>query len=215
MRRRCWNKRGIAHLVRDYATVSTVQIARSMGRTARQVYKKAISLGLRKSPEYFCGPYSDLLRHVGAPSRFPKGHTPWNKGLKGWTAGGRSAETRFKPGNYSKRWDREIYTIGALRINSDGGLDIRVREGLRAWDPLSRFTWQTERGAIPRGMVVRFKNGDTHDTRIENLRLATRPELMRQNTLHRYPKPIARAIQLRGALNRRINRLEEERGQNA
>jgi hypothetical protein len=29
---------------------------------------------------------------------------------------------------------------------------------------------------------------------------------MARNTLHRYPKPIAQAIQLRGALNRQINK---------
>lgn len=123
--------------------------------------------------------------------------------------------TQFKKGNISKRWDPEIYTIGALRINSYGELDIKLKNCLRAWYSMARWTWESERGPIPKGMVVRFKNGDNHDTRIQNLRIATRREVMLQNTLHNYPKPIVHAIQLRGALNRRINKLEEQRGQNA
>lgn len=119
-------------------------------------------------------------------------------------------ETQFKKGNVSKRWDPEIYIIGALRINSYNELDIKLRTGLRAWYSMARWTWETVRGPIPKGMVVRFRNGDKHDTRIENLRLGTRREVMLENTLHNYPKPIAAVIQLRGALNRRINRLEEK-----
>ncbi len=47
---------------------------------------------------------------------------------------------------------------------------------------------------------------------IENLELVARSELMRRNSYHtRYPKEIGRAIHLRGALVRRINRLERER----
>ncbi|CAB3960116.1 hypothetical protein LMG7053_06166 [Achromobacter ruhlandii] len=34
-------------------------------------------------------------------------------------------------------------------------------------------------------------------------------ENMRRNTLHRYPKEIAHAIQMRGALNRRIRNVEK------
>jgi hypothetical protein len=111
----------------------------------------------------------------------------------------------------SKRWDPEAYVIGALRINADGDLDIKVANGLRAWRSMVRFTWETERGPIPPSTVVRTINGDRHDTRIENLRLATKREVMLENTLHNYPEPLARALQLRGALTRKINDIERKR----
>ena len=215
--RRRWTASTIARLVRDYPHTPAWTIARAVNRPLSAVYGKAFTLGLKKSAEFLRRMHAACcLRDAGEHYRFTKGHVPANKGLRrpGWGPG-RMKETQFKPGNYSKRWDREAYCIGALRVNTDGGLDIKVREGLRAWDPMARWVWTTERGPIPKGMVVRCRNGDDHDTRIQNLRLATRRELMLENTLHNYPKPIAHAIQLRGALNRRINRLEEQRAQNA
>jgi len=181
-----------------YRTLTNREIAKRLRRTLPSIDNMAHKLDLRK-PQKF------LEAH-----RFQKGLRPWNKDTH-WTAGGRSAETRFKKGNYSKRWDREIYCIGALRINADGGLDIKVKEGLRAWEALPRYVWRTERGPITEGGIVRPINGDPHDTRIENLRIGTRMDLMRENTYHRYPKEIAALIQLRGALQRQINkRIDDE-----
>ena len=205
--------------MRDFPNKPTKKIALSLGRPIWQVYAMAGRLGLRKSPEYMASPEACRLRrgdNVGAPYRFKPGHVPANKGLRrpGW-APGRMKETQFKKGQISKRWDPEIFTIGALRINSYGELDIKLKHGVRAWYSMARHTWMTERGPIPKSMVVRFRNGDNHDTRPANLRLGTRREVMLENTLHNYPKPIAHAIQLRGALIRRINKLEKQRAQNA
>lgn len=212
--RRRWTKAEDRLLRARYPDVQTAKLLPLFpGRTVTTIYQHAAILGLKKSPAYLASPDACRLRrgdNVGSAHRFPKGHVPANKGLRrpGWGPG-RMKATQFKPGQLSKRWDPEVYCIGGLRINADGGLDIKVREGLRGWDSFARYVWTTERGPIPKGMVVRPLNGDPHDTRIENLRLATKADVMRENTYHRYPKPIARLIQLRGALNRKINRMEE------
>lgn len=191
------------------------------GRTLSTIYQRGYRLGLKKTAKYLASPAAHRLDGVkGMGSRFQKGQKAWNKGLH-YMPGGRIRDGWFKKGQISVRWDQDAYCVGALRLNSDGGLDIKVlphgnRPGLYAWEPLARYVWRTERGPIPKGMAVRAINGDLDDTRIENLYLATRADLMRQNTIHNYPKPIARAVQLRGALNRKINRLErEQRGENA
>lgn len=206
--RRFWTAAEIAALRARYADELTATIAAGLGRDARGVYMKAHSLGLRKSAAFLAGAGRFLKGVRRSPAtEFQPGLTPWNKGTH-WTAGGHSAETRFRKGNVSKRWDPEVYIIGALRINADGQIDMKVRTGLRAWDSLARWTWEHERGSIPKGYAVRFHNRDTHDCRIENLYLCSRGDLMRENTYHNYPKPIARAIQLRGALMRQINKRE-------
>ncbi len=213
--RRFWTPHEIRTLARYYPHRLTADVARRLKRQAPHVYAKASSLGLRKSAAFLASPAAHRLDgEKGRGTRFNHGHIPWNKGIA-YEAGGRSIETRFKPGQRSVRWDSEIYCIGALRINSDGGLDMKLHDGPRCWQPLSRYVWATERGPIPRGLCVRFANGDGHDTRIENLYLATRANLMRANTVHNYPKPIALAVQLRGALNRRINRMEREHAAHA
>jgi hypothetical protein len=45
----------------------------------------------------------------------------------------------------------------------------------------------------------------------EKLELVTHAELMRRNSYHtRYPKDLGLVIQMRGALNRKINRLSKQ-----
>jgi hypothetical protein len=214
VKRRPWSEADVATLRALYPTTRTADLAQRLGRKLNLVYAKAVALGLRKDPAYMAAMMARIsaaLPEVGAAHRWKPGNRTWNKGTH-YVAGGRSTETRFKPGQPSPRWDPQIYCIGALRINYDGGLDIKVDNGRRGWQSMARYVWETERGPIPPKMAVRSINGDSHDTRIENLRLATQAELMRENTLHNYPKPLARAIQLRGALNRRINRMEAKRG---
>lgn len=185
------------------------------GRTLTTIYQHARTMGIAKTTEYLNSPAACRLRrgdNVGWANRFQKGHTTWNKGTH-WKAGGRSKLTRFKKGQRSVRWPIEDYPVGALRINSDGQLDIKVTDGLRAWYSMARWVWMTEKGPIPKNGVIRTINGDQYDTRIENLRLTTRGELMRENTYHNYPKEITRLIQLRGALKRQINKREKDREQ--
>jgi hypothetical protein len=215
--RRWWTKADDRELRRLYPHQPTADVAKLIGRSLPATYGRAGTLGLAKTAAYLASPAAHRLDGVkGMGSRFPKGHVPANKGLRrpGWHRG-RMKETQFKKGGRSPRWPVEDYPIGALRINTDGQIDIKFREGLRAWHSLARWTWITERGPIPKGGVIRPINGDQHDTRIENLRLTTRGELMRENTYRRYPKAIGRLIQLRGALQRQINRREKERADHA
>lgn len=213
-----WTKAEDRLLRAKYPHMQTAKLLPLLpGRTITTIYQHAMKLGLHKTAAYLASADACRLRrggNVGSAHRFHSGQTPWNKGTH-WTAGGRSALTRFKKGQRSARWPIEDYSIGALRINTDGQLDIKVKEGLRAWYSMARWVWMTERGPIPKNGVIRTLNGDQHDTRIENLRLTTRGELMRENTYHRYPKEIGRLIQLRGALQRQINKRENRDGDNA
>lgn len=214
--RKRWTKAEDALLRRKYPHMQTVDLLPMLpGRTLTTIYQHAKNLGLAKTQAYLNSPAAHRLDGVkGMGTRFQKGQVPPNKGLRrpGWGPG-RMKQTQFKKGNRSIRWDPEDYCVGALRISSDGELQIKFREGLRAWTRLARFVWETERGPIPKNGVIRPLNGDPDDTRIENLRLTTRKELMDENTYHKYPKEITQLIQLRGALNRQINKREKEREQ--
>ncbi len=55
--------------------------------------------------------------------------------------------------------------------------------------------------------MVCFIDGNKQNLSLDNLALLSRSDLMRLNSYHnRYPKEIARLIQLRGALMRQINK---------
>ena len=160
MKRRYWTAADEAALRRLYPDTPTAEIARRMGCTLARIYTKAHQLGLHKSAAYMAGPDACRLRrgdNIGAAYRFPKGHVPANKGLRrpGW-APGRMRETQFKPGQVSTRWDPEVYCVGALRITSDGQLDIKIAVGPRGWRCMARWVWEQAHGPIPRGMAERL-----------------------------------------------------------
>ncbi len=117
--------------------------------------------------------------------------------------GGR--ETRFFPGHVPAN----VQDVGALRITSDGVLQIKLAPGPRQWVMLSHYTWFLHTGRWPRrGYLLRARNGDPHDTRIENLEHISKRENMLRNTIHNYPPELVRLVHLRGVLQRQINRRE-------
>lgn len=212
-RRYFWTAAEDRLLREKYPHVQTAKLVPFFpGRTLTTIYQHARNIGLRKTPEYLASPDACRLRkgdNVGWAHRFQKGQVPANKGLRrpGWHRG-RMKETQFKKGQRSSRWDVEAYALGALRLSTDGYLFIKATpaRSRHSWKLLNRFVWETERGPIPKDHIIRAKNGDQHDTRIENLECITRRENLRRNWHDRYPKSIKQLVQLRGALQRQINK---------
>lgn len=211
--KRPWTATESAVLCARYPNEPTAAIARDLGRTARSAYQRARDLGLRKTAEYLAGPHACRLRrgdNAGVAFRFKKGQVPHNKGLRrpGW-APGRMRETQFKKGGLSGRAAARYQPIGAERISKEGYVERKVsdcRPASRRWRGVHVLAWEAANGPVPKGHVIAFKNGDKRDVRIENLECISRRELMRRNTVHRLPKPLADTIQLLGALNRRLRR---------
>ena len=216
-RRRRWTAADRTRLRALYPHRPTAEVARLIGRSIPAVYRKAEVQGLRKTPEYLASPAACRLRrgdNVGAPYRFQKGHIPANKGLRrpGWHAG-RMAETWFKKGERGTRW----MPIGSTRL-IDGYQYTKTRDVRSTksgagfipytvnWKRTHVLLWTRRHGPVPRGHAVAFRNGNRADIRLENIELITRRELMRRNTVHNLPKPLAEIIQLQGALQRQINR---------
>lgn len=214
-RRGFWMPEHLATLRAMYPDHATADVARMLGRSIQAIHEKAGKQGLKKSAAFLAGDKSGRLRrgqqHPNiVANHFKPGFMPWNTGLKGWSAPNSKA-TQFKPGGAPVN-RREV---GALRINSAGGLYIKLAEGLRQWVQLSHYVWWLAHGEWPGpGMVIRYRNGDDHDTRIGNLELITRRENMLRNSAHTlYPPEVARLVQLRGALHRQINRLTQNQQQ--
>lgn len=117
-------------------------------------------------------------------------------------------ETQFKKGQWPLNKDPDFYVIGALRVNSDGYIDMRISfaPGACGWRGLHRILWQDAHGPIPRGHCLVFKDRDKLNVELENLELITFAENMRRNTIHNLPAPLKQAIQTLGVLKRAINR---------
>lgn len=218
MNGRPWTDRDVALLRELYPDTPTKDLVRRFGRKIQRVYAKAKQLGLRKSGAYLASPHACRLRrgdNVGAAFRYPKGHVPANKGMRrpGWFAG-RMRETQFKKGHLPYNSHADFHVIGALRVNTDGYIDMRVsfELGAKGWRALHRILWEDRYGPVPKNHAVVFKNGDKLDCWYDNFELVSRAELMRRNTIHaRYPQQLKLTVFALGQLKRRI-REKQNRG---
>jgi hypothetical protein len=221
MNRRLWTAQELVVVRELYPHRPTTEIAKRLGngRTTQKVHAIAAKLGLHKSAEYASALAADTaakLQVAGTRFRFPKGHPPANRGLRRPGYGpGRMKETQFKKGQISKRWDPELYAIGALRVNGDGYIDMKVcddKPGALAWRALHVILWEDANGPVPPGHALCFKDRDKLNVELPNLELITRADLCRRNSIHNLPPEIKGAITALGALKRRVRREEQNRG---
>lgn len=190
--RRPWTPEEEAELRRLYPSHDNQTIGNMLGRTEPAIQGRANKLGLRKPPGFV---------NVGC---FLPGQETWNKGMKGWKAGGRSAETRFKKGQKPHTW----HPIGHERITDDGYLQRKMTDTRctrRDYVNVHWLLWIEHYGPIPPGHLIVFKDRNPRNIAIENLECINRIENMRRNTVHNLPKPLAQLVQLRGVINRKIN----------
>jgi hypothetical protein len=190
--RKYWTDREIARLRRLYPDSDNGVVGKALGRSWSAVQNMAVKLGLKKSEAFMRSPVC----------RFQKGMVPWNLGKTGYMG----ANVRsFRKGNMPQTWR----PVGSERIDDDGILLVKVsdtRNKNRDWVPFHRLVWESWFGRVPNGRIVVFADRNQRNTDISNLLCVTRAENMLRNSYHRYPQPIPQLIQLRGAINRQINK---------
>ena len=98
----------IALLREIYPDVPTADVAALLDRPVRPTYQAAAAHGIHKSVAFFASVLSSRIqRGRTLPGmvryQFQPGFTPWNKGLKGWSAPG-VERTQFKRGNRPQTW---------------------------------------------------------------------------------------------------------------
>lgn len=213
MRRAFWTAAEVAIMREHYPTTRAKDIAGTLlpGRTVKQILYKAHRLGVKRTREAIAQMAREAIanpNHGGRASQFPKGLVPWNSGLTGWQAGGRSVETQFRPGTVSHNW----VPVGSERCNNEGYIQRKMTDTgypPHDWQAVHKVLWEQAHGPLPKGHIVIFIDGNNRNFALDNLQAISRADHMRRNSLHNLPKPVAELVQLRGALNRRINRLSK------
>ena len=206
--RKIWTPEEETTLQKLYPDTPTAELARLFECPLYTIYGKAQKLGLFKSGDYLQSPAACRLRrgdNVGKEFRFKKGHVPANRGKKSpGFAPGRMGETQFQKGNKSKNWK----PLGSERV-VDGYRLRKVSETgypPSDWRPVHRLLWEEANGPIPPDHIVIFIDGDRTHIELTNLKLISRQELAARNRMWNiYPRELAEAIQLAGALKRKIN----------
>lgn len=222
-----WSPSDDAVLRARYPNEPASAVARGLGLTASQVHRRAYRLGLKKSETFYESDMSGRVKRGREDPRFiatqfPKGHIPANKGLRrpGWSAG-RMAETQFKKGQMTGAAARNYVPIGTEKIDRKRNVLMRKITDdpgifpVRRWRPVHVMVWEATNGPVPPGHIVIFKRGQktfvASEITIDRLELVTFAENMRRNSFRtNYPPEFGQLIQLKGALNRKINRLSKE-----
>jgi len=138
-----------------------------------------------------------ILLKNGFKTRFQKGMVPWNNALH-FNAGGRSAETRFKPGQIRGNAARRYRPVGTVTIRKDSlprqkrnrkrkkGMPPWPRNYSRyikikdtgppqyCWIPYAKYLWERSNGPLPKGSFIVHVDGDTLNDNLQNLRCVDR-----------------------------------------
>lgn len=204
MNGKAWTKEQDDMMRAFYPDSTMATMKAILNRSESSIYGRADLLNLKKSDAYLASPAACRLRrgdNVGAEFRFKKGMTAWNKGMKGICFEG-SKPTQFKKGTKPPNWK----PVGYIRLTRDGYYEMKMAEGMQKFELLHRVIWERCNGAIPKGQICIFLDGNSKNLEVTNLALMTKQQNMKRNSLHGYPKELAELIQLRGALNRQLNK---------
>lgn len=206
-----WTWQEEAWLRKHYPDMTRFELAGPLGKTPDAVQKKATRMGLRKSAAFrSANPYrTERQRTEIAKTRFKPGHKTWNTGMKGLDMGGRSVDTRFKPG----RLPHNHVPVGTIVPATDSRgqytyLKIKIAEP-KTWKFLHTLNWEAVNGPVPPGHVLIFRDGNRENCAVENLECITRGENSSRNRWKHWndiPQPLKQAISLKNQL---INTLRE------
>ncbi len=145
---------------------------------SRQALTRAFNtrFGCSKSVKAISSACQERGLHSTQSGRFSKGSRPWNKGLKG--------EQSLNAGSFRKgNRPSNHMPVGAIaRASGSSHLKIKVAEP-DCWEFLHHQVWRQHHGEVPDGHVITFIDGDVSNTRIENLELIPRYELLVRNRL--------------------------------
>jgi hypothetical protein len=206
--RKQWSDLEIGLIIALYPCTQSKSLASLFKCSISQIYNKAESLKLHKSQWFKDSPMASRLRQggdIGKAYRYPKGHIPKNKGIKGLPSHPNQMKTQFKTGEKPINWR----PIGSIRVDREGYVLIKMAEGKFKWKFLHRIIWQRLNGPIPSDYVLTFIDSNKQNCKITNLSLITKKQNAINNSVHRFGPELAEIYRLKGLVTRHINRREE------
>jgi hypothetical protein len=216
-----WTQQEILELRRLYPNQLTHQVAQALGRSASATHQKARLLGIVKTLA-FAGSQISGRRATNSEvspalraAQFKRGMTPWNKGIE-YNPGGRSADTRFQAGNMPHTW-KPVGTYRVIVDTKTGASQLQQKTSERAgpshvrWLSVARIVWEKNNGPIPAKNLIVFKLGmatlEADLITPDRLQCITRAENAKRNSMATRNPELAKLYQLKGAINRQVNRL--------
>lgn len=160
------------------------------------VSRKARDLGVKKCPLFISNNQKNNNK-----GQFKKGLIPHNKGQKlSDDIKQKLQKTMFKKGNKPHNTKK----IGDEVIDADGYTLVKISDSKikkERWKPKHHIVFGE---TIPEGMILIFIDGNKQNFDKSNLRLITKAENMKRNTIYRYPPELINLIRTSKKLSRKI-----------
>ena len=190
---RTWTDDEEQYLIANYANTSNIELAKMLGKKdANAIGAKASHLKLRKSGQFLRE--SCKARTKG---QFKKGLIPHNKGKKlSEETKAKLAKTMFKSGNRP----HNTLEVGAETQDKDGYVWVKIAEP-SAWKLKHHIAYGEP---VPTGHKLIFIDGNKYNFERENLKLISDADLMRLNTMHRFPPELVRLLKTLNKLKKRV-----------
>jgi hypothetical protein len=218
MTRLRWTPAEVDLLAAMYPHCHTTDVAAWLDRPVPRVYAAAQARDIRKSVEFLASVTAGRIQRGKKhpkmmATQFQPGLVPWNKGTH-YVAGGRSAQTRFKPGTKP----HTTMPLGSYRINPDGHLQRKVSEARgsnsKRWRNVAELVWVEANGPLPAKHLVVFKPGQRtaklEEITLDRVECISMAENARRNHPRNRSPELARLVQLKGAITRQVNRITRE-----
>lgn len=210
MPRKVWTTKEKKALIRLYPNTLNDILAVKFNATITQIYHQAFSLNIHKSIKYL-NKYGCRIQkgsQIGKLTQYKKGATPFNKGKKQIEYMSKEgikkvAKTQFSKGNKPHNTKKN----GFISIRTDkrtGYITLYIRIKLCKWIPYHRYLWEKKHGPVPKNHVIIFKDGNTLNCKLSNLKCITKQENMIRNSISKYPIDLQKAILLRNKLNNKL-----------
>lgn len=196
-----WTKAELSQLKELWRSKTVHECSEILGRATSSIYYKVAEQGFKRDPEH---------EHISARKRFKKGRQPWNAGLKGWDAGGKSHKTRFKRGHGNSN---NAHPVGHEKYDSYGVLMRKVSNtGKRRekWRPVKDIIYEEHHGEIPEGCIINFNDGNKENYEPSNLVALTRAQMLDRNRIQRYGSEIHSIAITLGRFKSKLRKLENE-----
>jgi len=195
-----------------YPTVPSRALCDYLGLTTSQLYNRVYQMGIKKSPRIKALQNRALRLNSGMKNRWQPGHVPHNKGKQmNSELYAKVAPTMYKPGNKPPNTREPNAT--SIRGDKTGRpySYTKVKDSL--WVLTHRLLWESIHGAIPKGCVIRFKDGNTMNLHISNLECIHKTENAIRNSIHRFPGELQTVIRLKSKLNKKIKQNGKKRNE--
>lgn len=209
-----WTGDMINQLMDLYPSSTTESVANKMNLSVCSVYSKAFSLGLHKSNEYLNSPDAGRLQKGdlrGLKSRFTNGHTPANKGKKmADDVYEKVSRTMFKKGSIpaTTKYFGKPYLHTRMRDNGQVERTWYIQVNQQR---LTYLTYLCKQHSIDMtGKKPRLKNEYDFSKvpTMNDINIISNAENLELNTVQRFPEELRNLIQIKGALNRQLNKLK-------